>query len=621
MAKEAFIGSLVQTKCVPPKQREGLLARHRISDQIIGHLNRRLVVVSTPAGYGKTSLLTQIWEHLKENRIPASWLSVERDDNDLARFVAYLVDAVQSTGLNVGSATNALLRLRLHLTPEAITTTLLNELAAIDTDIYIFLDDYHLIDEEVVCDLVSRILLAPLEKVHFIVGSRSCVRLPVSRLRALGEVYELDSSALAFSSEEAAQFLSSLDVPLSPEQIAFIHDRTEGWITGLQLAQLALEHGEAPDTVITTMSGRRRTIGEFLADDVFRHQPKEVQEFLLASSVFERFNAELCNGLMLRNDSQQIIERISAANLFILSLDYEGRWYRYHHLFSEFLRRRLRDQNADNWIALQQRASSTLLDAGLLTEAIQHSLAAKDIHTAAEILNRASRDLFASGQISTLRALARRLPECELKRQPLLQLELAWESVIRWEFPAARQALDSVRNVLTSPKYADSESAVDYHHQLRRELNHRQLMLSIFTDDLVTADGEVRSWLEHHIVDDMFMHASACTAQVLCNRELHSCDISKAACADMHELFVEANAVYGVVFFFSMTGKAFFARGSLKDAEEKYRRGLGIGKTLHGAGWISVGGDAGCSSCRAFVRRQYVRRCPGFAGYLPDGSG
>jgi LuxR family transcriptional regulator, maltose regulon positive regulatory protein len=576
---------LVRTKLTPPSQRDKVLERPRLVTGLLERVSRKLFLISAPAGYGKTTLLAQIQKHIEARNIPVAWLSLEEADNDFARFLSYLIAAIQSSGIAFGHATSALLTSGLSLPTEIISATLHNELLGLSKDIFIFVDDYHLITDPTIANAFRDILLAPLDRIHFVVATRTPKLLPISRLRTAGQLHEIDSFDLEFSEVETQAYFSASGDPLSPDKIAYLHQRTEGWIAALQLASLAIGNAEDPIELLDTLSGERRSIGEFLAEEVFRRQSADVRQFLMATSILTRFDAALCNAVTGRPDSQLMIERIGGANLFLFSLDDERKWFRYHHLFAEFLQRCLRDEGSENLAKLHLRASRALNDAGLVNDAIEHAFSAGDLRRAGELLDVASPHLFATGQTATLRTQAKRLPDELLRRLPLLQLELAWEAEIRWEFPSARMALENVRAVL----YDDTESASQKRSSsalthLRSKLAHREMMLSVFADQLTQAAQQARHWLAEYQVDEPFMQASVGTTLILCDRELHSCKIVQQTFSELHNRFLQAGAVYGTAFHGSLSGTAFFMRGELDVAERIYRNALSTAERLHGVG-------------------------------------
>lgn len=584
MANLTSTSTVVRLKLSPPSRREPLLARPRLLTKALEHIDRRLILISAPAGYGKTTLLSQIHQSIQTRGQRAAWVSLDQSDNDFVRFVGYLVAALQSTGLPFGDSTAAILKSGISLPIEVLKATLLNEMAAVTTDVYLFLDDYHLVNDEAIVELVRQIVLAPLDRIHLLAATRNGKSLPASRLRMTRLIYEVDSFELEFSERETAEYFRVCAEPLNAEQIALLHQRTEGWIAGLQLASLAVGKTQRPEELLETFSGERRSIGEFLAEEVFRRQPEDIRRFLLSSSILKRFDAATCNTLIGINDSQAMIERIGDANLFLFSLDNDRRWYRYHHLFSEFLQRRLHDDDPAAIPELHRRACEALSTGPFVAEAIEHAFAAGDFDRAGELLDRWSLHLFATGQTSTLRFQANRLPRQKVARLPRLQLELAWEAEIRWEFAAAREALENVRSVLMDSEDNEIQTHLRNQTRLRSELAHRDMMLSVFSDEIGKADLQAREWLERYATDDLFMQASVGTTRILCDRELHVCNVTEHTAHELHLMLVNAGATYGTVFHNSVCGSAFFARGELDAANRIYRQALETAEALHGVG-------------------------------------
>lgn len=582
MGTRPFTGTIVSTKLTPPSQHETLLERPQLTGRIADRLNRRLTIIRAPAGYGKTSLLVQACRLVQMKGGMTAWLSLDANDDDLVPFIRYFIAAIQSTGIAFGQATASLLKTGFELPPEIIQTTILNELANISDEVYIFLDDFHVISNPVLLESIHSILLSPLKRVHFIITARNSAVLPTARMRVMGELHEIGAADLKFSEHETRHYFDVSGGQLRPEQVTLLYERTEGWIAGLQLAMLAIVDQEDSTKLLENLSGERHSVGEFLAAEVFRRQPEDVRVFLLGSAIFKRFDARLCNSLLQCDDSQAMLERIADASLFIFSLDTSRQWFRYHHLFAEFLNRQLRDAKPAEWAVLQRRASDALVAGGHPIEAIDHALIAGDMERTAELLDAASQHLFATGQTAILRSHAAKLPADVLEKLPRLQLELAWEAEVRWDFASARAALDNVRDAVD--RHDSGKDGQKSLRRLRSELAHREMMLSVFSDDLPRADRRAQRWMEGHDSGDLFMRASVGTTRLLCARELHVCDIGSHDHAYLHELFLEARGTYLAVFHDSLSGVAFFARGELDAAENIYRGALKNAELLHGAG-------------------------------------
>lgn len=586
MFLEPPASSVNATKLAPPgKHSELLVDRVDLCARIAQRALRRLTVIVAPAGYGKTSVLAQVRRRIQELPAVAGWLSVDEEDNDLGRFLLHFTEAIRAGGSLAGQATLALLRSGVGLPTAVLKATLLNELAGIEKDTFLFIDDFHLIADGPVIETMQAILLAPLEKFHLLVAARNAHTLPLSQLRVRGELLEIGGHDLQFSEAEIDEFFTRQNgrsVP--PDVVGLLHDRTEGWVAGLQFAAIALRDSDDPRQFLTRFSGQHRDVGDFLADEVFGRQPADLQEFLLATSILKRFDTALCNAVTQRLDSRQFLDRLEGANLFIFSLDSEKRWYRYHHLFAEFLQRRLQERVPELFAGFHQRACRWLAANGFAVDAIEHAFAAADEPLAADLIDAASPLLFASGQFATIRGLAARLPAALAARCPQMQLDLAWDCELRWQFPEARHALQNARSSLERWAAQPQTDAAAQRERLMSKLAHREMMLSMLSDDIASTQERCRRWLAADTGTDVFMRASTQTAMMLCHRETYYVDGAAAATEATHEAFVKGAAYYGTAFHNSVAGTALFASGDLKRAQEAYDRGRDWATRLHGAG-------------------------------------
>jgi LuxR family maltose regulon positive regulatory protein len=322
-------------------------------------MNRKLTLISAPAGFGKTTQLSE-WRmiHL-DSEYPLAWVSLEEADNDPSRFLSYLIAALQAIEADTGESVLNSLRSPQPPPIESVLTTLVNEIAAIPKDFALVLDDYHVIEVEPVHDATTFLLEHMPPNAHLVIASRVDPPLPLARLRARGQMTEMRADDLRFTPEETAAFLRGvMGLDLPEESVTALEERTEGWIAGLQLAALSVRGREDISGFIATLRGSSRYIVDYLAEEVLRRQPEGVRAFLLQTSILDRLSGPLCDAITDRADGQEMLERLERANLFTIPLDEERRWYRYHHLFSEFLCEHLRRTRPDQEPRLHRKASS-----------------------------------------------------------------------------------------------------------------------------------------------------------------------------------------------------------------------------------------------------------------------
>lgn len=586
MRLETPASSVHSTKLAPPgKHAELLVDRTGLGALIAQCAPQRQVVVVAPAGYGKTSVLAQVRDRLRaDSGITAGWLSLDEEDDDLGRFLLHVVEAIRAAGSHAGQATLALLRSGVSLPPAVLKATLLNELAALEKPTLLFIDDFHRISDRSVIATVQAILLASLEHFHLLIATRNAHALPLSQLRVRGAVLEIGGQDLCFSATEVDEFFARQNgTQLAPDVLSLLHERTEGWIAGLQFAAIALRDASDPRQFLARFSGQHSNVGDFLADEVFGRQPPDLQDFLLATCILKQFDTALCNAVTGRLDARDFLDRLESANLFVFSLDGEKRWYRYHHLFSEFLQRRLHERQPERFAAYHHRACGWLAANGYTVDAIEHALAASDEALAADLLDDASPRLFASGQVATVRAYAARLAPAMAACRPRLQLDLAWDCELRWQFHEARHALRNARATLEQWAARPMDAArTALHEQLMSKLAHREMMLSMLSDDIPATHERCRAWQASDTGLDGFMRASTETALMLCHREMYVVEGAAAAAETTHQAFVKDGALYGTAFHNSVAGTLLFAAGDLARAAATYERARDWAVRLHG---------------------------------------
>ncbi len=332
---------LLTTKLFTPKSRPDLVSRPRLIEQLNEGLHRKLTLISAPAGFGKTTLLSEWVAHCER---PSAWLSLEEEDKDLRRFLAYLVAALQTISTDFGEGVLGMLQATQSPLGEAILTALLNDIAAVRDPFVLVLDDYHMIDAQPVDQALAFLLEHLPPQMHLVITTREDPNLPIARLRARGQLTEIRVAGLRFTHSEAAEFLNQgMGLELSEENIAALETRTEGWIAGLQLAAISMRGHQDTANFIRSFTGSHHFVLDYLVEEVLLQQSESVQTFLLRTSILDRLCGPLCDAVLLDPSipGQENLESIEGANLFLVSLDDKRRWYRYHRLFADLLRQRL----------------------------------------------------------------------------------------------------------------------------------------------------------------------------------------------------------------------------------------------------------------------------------------
>jgi LuxR family maltose regulon positive regulatory protein len=414
---------LVGTKLQAPASVYGHRERPRLSALLDRGLEdrSRLTVLSAPPGYGKTVAVAG-W--LESGVLAHAWLSLDVADNDLTRFVRYLVAALRAVRPEVGDATAGLFGLGASPSIDLIGATLLDEIAASDALFVFVLDDYQVIGADPIHRLVRFLIERGPPFAHLVLLTREDPPLPLARLRAHGRLVELRADDLRYTEEEASGYLAeALPAELDPEQLTRLVERTEGWIAGLQLAAISLRGRPDPAAMIETFGGSQRFIFDYLADEALGGVDAELRAFLVNTAIPERFTADLCRELTGRADADALLERAERANLFIVPLDAERRWYRYHRLFADYLRSQLGD---DARRQLHGRAAAWFERAGLESEAIDNALAAGSADRAIRLVERAARRAFDAGELATLLGWLDALPADRVATSPELVSLHAW---------------------------------------------------------------------------------------------------------------------------------------------------------------------------------------------------
>ncbi|MDP9375352.1 MAG: helix-turn-helix transcriptional regulator, partial [Chloroflexota bacterium] len=424
--------ALLVTKLRVPRAAAPRVPRQRLRERLAEGLAGPLTLVCAPAGYGKTTLLA---DHVARDGRPVAWLSLDAADNDPARFWGYVLAALEAARPGVGAVAQALLRSPQPPPPTTILTTLINALAAAPEPVVLTLDDYHVIASRAIHDALAFLLDHAPPQLHVALTSRADPPLPLARLRARGQLAKIRATDLRFTPDEAAAFLNgAMDLALSPAEVAALAGRTEGWIAGLQLAALAVRGRADAPAFIAAFAGSHRYILDYLTEEVLGCLPERVAAFLLETSVLDRLCGELCDAITeggaAEPDGQETLEALEQANLFITPLDEGRRWYRYHPLFADVLRHRLRRAQAERLPELYRRAAAWHERHDLVPEAIRYALAAGDVERAARLVEANAEARFARAESATLRDWLAALPDELVRARP--RLAVAQATIALW---------------------------------------------------------------------------------------------------------------------------------------------------------------------------------------------
>jgi len=403
---------LLQTKLNMPPIRPYLVHRQRLVEKLDAGLTRKLTLVTAPAGYGKTTLVAERFSQHIDKKY--AWLSLSEDDNDPTQFWTYVLVALQAIAPDFGRNMLAILREPSGAAAVPITE-IINEIMACDEmqdGFVLILDDYHVIDNLSIHEAVTFLLAHMPPTMHLVMTSRADPPLSLARLRVRDQVVEIREADLRFKEVEASEFLNQImHLELSHKDVVALETRTEGWIAGLQLAALAMQspsgHSQDRHDFVASFAGSDRYIVDYLVEEVLHQQPPQIQDFLLKTAVLRQLNAHLCDAILDNaqqnaESSQTILELLDQSNLFLLPLDNQRRWYRYHHLFGDLLKYRLQEKYPALVNILNGRASQWYETNGFIEEAVSHALSANDMERAARLIRHSAHDLFSKGKLMTL---------------------------------------------------------------------------------------------------------------------------------------------------------------------------------------------------------------------------
>jgi LuxR family maltose regulon positive regulatory protein len=497
------------TKLRPPRPRRRLVPRVRLTDRLRagGGEAPRLVLVAAPAGFGKTTLLTQ-WLAAESSERSVAWLALDPDDADVRLFLTHLVAAIQTVESEAGVDALALLEAGATTPADDVLVGLINDLDVLAGPTVVALDDYHVIDGPAVHEAVTFLLDNLPPQVTLAMTTRADPPLPLARLRARGELVEVRAADLRFTTDEADAFLNEvMGLQLDPALVAALEARTEGWAAGLQLAALsARTHaGGAAGSgdvagFVEAFSGSHRFVLDYLVEEVLDRQPDEVRAFLLDTSVLDQLAGGLCNALSGRSDGQAMLETLERENVFVVPLDDERRWYRYHHLFADALRARLAARHADRVAALHAAASRWLAEHGLLADAVRHAIASGDPEQTADLVELSLADLRRRRQDRTLRDWLGALPDDVVRRRPLLAMFAGWSRLSEGDFDGVEAWLDAAEAALaTTPPSTISATAAPAEAARDRESELRSLpaMAAVYRASVAQARGDVDGTVSH----------------------------------------------------------------------------------------------------------------------------
>ena len=568
--------AVLETKLHIPKWPPGLVTRARLIERI--DAERKLTLVSAPAGFGKTTLLAEWLAHRPASAPPAGWVSLDASDNEPASFWAHVIRSLQKVRPGVGEHVLS----QQAIDAPSFLTPLINDILAVDDDVVLILDDYHVIETAAVHAGLTFLLDHLPPRMHVIVASRSEPPLPVARLRARGEVTELRPADLRFTADEASAFLNRvMALDLSAADVATLEQRTEGWIAGLKLAALSLKgHGDL-HRFIDAFSGDNRFIADYLIEEVLNGQPERIQRFLLGTALLERLSGPLCDAVTGEQGSQALLDGLERSNLFVVALDDRREWYRYHHLFADVLQSYSRKVQPDRFRYLHRRASAWYEQYGSTADAVRHALAAEDLERAARLLELNWPAMDRSYRTCRWLVRVQALPDALVRARPVLSTAYAWALLNAGDLEAAEARLQDVERWLDPAAVQRDASPVDMVVLDEERFRTLPVQLASARVYLAQARGDLAGTVEHAqraldliAEDDHAGRATGAALLALAHWATGELDAAHRTFASAIASMRLAGEVLSAIRGTFVLGDVRVAQGRLRDAAAHYEQGL-----------------------------------------------
>ncbi len=565
---------LLTTKLFIPPGRTGLVLRQRLVERLHEGLRKKLTLVSAPAGFGKTTLLS---EWINTGSIRAAWISLDTSDNDIIRFLSYVIAALQTIDPEIGTTSSAMLPSPERSHVETLLVALINDAAALPDHMVLVLDDYHTIEAQPIHDAVAFLLDHLPPQIHFYIATRSDPPLPIARLRGRGELNELRAADLRFSLDETSALLKDvMRLEVTGDDVAELTARTEGWITGLQMAAFSMQDSEDIRGFIQAFKGSNRYILDYLIEEVLLRQPEDIQSFLVETAILERLTGPLCAAVTGRSDSQAVLDQLNRANLFLEPLDNEQRWYRYHRLFADLLQQRLRQMQPNLVPTLHRRASLWYQQNGLIAEAIHHALSARDFDRAAALIEEAMQAIWARGEIATPLNWLKAFPDDVIRARPLLCIYHATLLLLEGlSFSDVESRIEDVSKADTAGQFVGELTALRAILAMLRGDIQLGFQLSQQTLPLLPEDNLFRGLVIRNLSVLYLLMGDVATADTLLEEDVRTGQ--------------RAGDLLGASASLRRLGSLHMVRGQLRRARELYQRALDISVDSRGQRWPTAG--------------------------------
>lgn len=577
--------TLLATKLHLPPLPPHLLRRQPLLDLLESGLSpeKRLILVCAPAGYGKTTLVRQWLQGLAS----VSWFSLERSDNDPRLFFSYLVASLQKTFPGFGEQAQELLEAPQPPPIQAVLPSILNELCAAAPQGVLVLDDYHVIHANAIHEAVTFLLDHLPPGKHIVITTRSDPALPLHRYRSRGQMVEIRADDLRFSEAEVSSYMRDVaGISLRASEIATLGRRTEGWAAGLQMAALSMRGRADQEQVIRSLAGTNRYVMDYLLEEVLGNQPDTVQRFLMQTAILDQLCAPLCSALLKTGEDacQETLQNLERGGLFIIPLDDERCWYRYHHLFQDLLAMRLKQSSPEKVSALHADAASWYVSNGRISEAVGHYIQGSDFERAADLVEQHTLQLFAQGKLDQMVGWIRKLPGDLSARRPGLSVYQAWALA----FAGKNQEAESLVGVAIRG-LEENDAASETRRRARAEIHGLRALLSVTSGALPEALSLASVLDEDFPPESLFARSAILWALGYAWRMRGQLDKALTAFREMMSIGREINNIWTISTAFADLGMVLRLSGKLQEAEGMYRQGLDLMYQTGGRGLGFVG--------------------------------
>lgn len=563
---------LMQTKMLPPLHGNRLICREHLLRKLDDALGHMLTVVVAPAGFGKTTLLADWYARLSASGKYVAWLSLDAEDDDLYQFGSYLLTALQKSCDGLGAQSIELIRNDPIVPPKTVLSVLVNEIAEAARDVVIILDDAHLLKSKEVNDTIHRLLTYGPPNLHLVLASRGEPYFALSRFRARSQLLRLGSDDLRFGTEEAELFFATTQGRRIPrDQIGPFVRATEGWVTGLQLASIAMSGESDGAESMRALSAASWEISAYLSENVMQSLPERVVSFLLAVSILDRLSPWLCVRVSGMKDSPEILEWLEERNLFLVSLSSEREWYRFHALFLDYLRHRASRENPETQIQRHREASHWLAENGLWQEAVKHALAAGDDTQAAAWVERCATKLIERSDLRTVLTWLERLPAHVIRKSIFLRLARAWCYSLGLRPAEAVATLDGIRRdidsgTLSAPDLGSLKSEMLAVQALTAGLTDDSANSLLLANQVLSLNPPEGSWIER-IAHAALLFGLVYKSDFPAIRTMYQS-------APRLDRVPQSEPTYASAYRQCMFGLGFLLEGQLLDAERIFRDAL-----------------------------------------------